>query len=104
MQSVLRAGGLLHSFGGRRSGGAYADALNYEAMLALDEHNVRRGVRKCVLERLHAVRWPPTLPILARAPHSPLPQAPCCCAIADCPSSSSCMTARPVAWPQDVFA
>ena len=52
---MLRAGGLLHTFGARRTATVYADSLNYEAMLALDENNVRRGVRKSVLERLHTV-------------------------------------------------
>ena len=69
MQSVLRAGGLLHTLGGRRGAGPYGDALNYEAMLALDENNVRRGVRKAVLERLHVVRSPlGAFCVLFRAP------------------------------------
>lgn len=58
---MLRAGGLLHTFGSRRNATVYADSLNYEAMLALDENNVRRGVRKAVLERLHTAR-----PLLCR--------------------------------------
>ena len=57
-QSVLRAGGLLHTFGSRRSAAVYADSLNYEAMLALDENNVRRGVRRAALDRLHTVCAP----------------------------------------------
>ncbi|KAK9916450.1 hypothetical protein WJX75_002723 [Coccomyxa subellipsoidea] len=52
--SVLRAGGLLTTLGARRHV-VYATqdaAFNYEAMLALDENNPRRGVRKIVMDQL----------------------------------------------------
>ena len=57
-QSVLRAGGLLTTLGARRHV-VYATqdaAFNYEAMLALDENNPRRGVRKIVMDQLPTVR------------------------------------------------
>ncbi|EIE26699.1 hypothetical protein COCSUDRAFT_59218 [Coccomyxa subellipsoidea C-169] len=52
--SVLRAGGLLTTLGARRHV-VYATqdgAFNYEAMLALDEGNPRRGVRRTVMDQL----------------------------------------------------
>jgi len=66
-QSVLRAGGFLTTLGARRHV-VYAtqDApFNYEAMLALDEGNPRRGVRKAVMDHLPTVRTTPAIRIHA---------------------------------------
>ena len=59
MQSVfgMNSGRLFSTFTSRRSSPySSADALSYESMLALDENNPKRGVKKQVLDRLHSVR------------------------------------------------
>jgi hypothetical protein len=58
MQAVLRAGGLFSTLGARRQlvYAAPDTSYSYEAMLALDENNPRRGLRKNVLDRLPTVR------------------------------------------------
>jgi hypothetical protein len=60
VQAVLRAGGLLTTLGARRQlvHASPDTTYTYEAMLALDENNPRRGVRKSVLDKLPAVRAP----------------------------------------------
>lgn len=51
------SGRLFSTFTSRRSAAhPSADALSYESMLALDENNPKRGVKKQALDRLQSVR------------------------------------------------